>query len=145
MPFPVFPLFHITGSVEVRYLYGEITTALGSNVTAAHFRLNDQTATDVVITAAAGTTLSSAPAGSLILANVLAATALTLKTAAVGAMLQPAVVNTSIFSPSVFTQKTGGITTDIEFVYTTNNTSLGVIKFYAKWIPLTENGNLEAV
>ena len=41
------PVFHVTGSVEVRGLWGIVTTALG-NHTAAAFRLNDQGAQTVI-------------------------------------------------------------------------------------------------
>jgi len=139
------PIFDVTGTVELLKLWGIVTVVLGASHTAAHWRINDHTSTAVVITKATGTDLSSAPVGSLILANVLAATALTLKSSAAGAMLQPAVVNSQIWSPSVLTQKTGGIVTHIEYVYSTTDTpTSGSIQFFAGYLPLSEDGKLAA-
>ena len=59
------PLFRITGSIYVKRLYGVVTTVLGPNHTAAHWRLEDGTNTPAV-TLATGTTLSSANVGSII-------------------------------------------------------------------------------
>jgi hypothetical protein len=137
------PIFSLTGTVDVLALYGIVTTVLGSNNTAAFFRLNDQTA-QVSITLATGTTLSSAPVGSLILRNALAATALVLKSSAAGAIVEP---NTAAapdpFVPFMITQKTGSITTNIEFDYTTTNTpTTGVIQFFAKYLPVSSGSGL---
>lgn len=138
----VIPLFSVTGVVELLKLWGVVTTAF-ENHTAAHWRVNDQTAADQVITKATGTDLSDISAGALIIANVLAATALTYKTADAGSLLQPAVVNSQIWSPSVIVQKTGSIETDIEYVYTTTDSpTSGVMQFFAGYLPLSEGGKL---
>jgi hypothetical protein len=140
------PIFSITGAVEVRALYGVVTTALGANHTAAHWRLNDQTATDVVLTAAAGTTLNGASVGAMVLKVGKAAAALTYKTADAATILEPTTLETMVFSPFILSQKTGGIETDIEYVYTTDDDSTsGAIKFYIRWLPLSSDGAITAL
>ena len=140
------PLFHIVGAVEIRGLWGVVTTALGANHTAAHWRINDQTATNVVITAAAGTTLNSAGVGSLIVKKGVLSTALTLISNAAGAISEPTTLETTYFSPFVAVQKVGNITTDIEYVYTTTTQpTTGAIKFNVRWLPLTSSANVVAI
>ncbi len=139
----VVPIFHITGTVNVLALYGVITTAIGSNCTAAAWRLNDQTA-QVDITAVGGTTLSSKTVGSTIVKNGLAAAALVLLDAAAGRVSEPTTLETTYFSPFVALQKTAGVTTDIEFVYTTNNTSAGAITFYVQYLPIGQGSKITA-
>jgi len=130
-------IFNLTGSIQVLALYGVVTTVLSSNITAAHYRLNDQTA-QPVISAAAGTTLSSAAVGSVIMRKALAATALTFIDSAAARITESSAVNLGFSSPFVLTQKTGGIQTDIEFRYTTTNTpATGVIQFILKWLPIS--------
>lgn len=128
------PLFKVTGNVRVTKLYAIVTTALGSNVTAAYWRTNDQTA-QIAITVATGTTLSAAPAGSLLARVGLVGTALTLKSAAAGAVLDAIGAATAEpFMPFVVTQKTGNVETDIEFTYTTTNTpTSGVLQHYIEY------------
>lgn len=139
-------LFAVTGAVEVFELWGTVETALSSNITAAHWRLNDQTA-QVAISAAAGTTLSSAPAGSVITRRSLVSVALVLASAAAGAISDPvAATAPSYFMPFVAVQKTGEIATNVEFRYTTTNTpASGVIRFGARWFPLSEGSSLVAL
>lgn len=137
------PLFRITGSVEVRGLWGVVTTDLGSNITAAYWRLNDQTAQSD-ITLATGTTLSSAAAGSIIVKKGLAAAALTLLTSAQERVSEPTTLETLYFSPFVVVKKSSA-NTDIEFVYTTTNTpTSGAIQFFLRWIPLSADANVVA-
>ena len=138
------PIFKVTGSVEVLSLYGIVTTEIGSNHTAAHWRLNDQTATNVVISAAAGTTISSLPAGSLLVRIGLVASALSVVTAAAANIIDPiGATAPSFFMPFTITQKTGSIETDIEYVYSTNNTSLGAMTFYIGYVPLTPDASVQ--
>jgi hypothetical protein len=138
------PIFRIIGAVDVVALWGVVTTALGSNNTAAYWRLNDQTA-QVNITVSTGTTLSSAPAGSIIVKKDLAANALVLKSSAAGAISEPTTLETSFFSPFVLVKKSSA-NTDIEFVYTTNQTpTSGVIQFFVEWRPLSEGASINAV
>lgn len=129
------PVFHVTGSVLVLSLWGNVTTLLGNN-TAAYWRLNDQTAQSD-ITLSTGTTLSAAPVGSIIVKKGVAATALTLLSASQERVSEPTTLETLYFSPFVAVQKTAGVTTDIEFTYTTSDTpTTGVINFYVQYIPL---------
>lgn len=140
------PIFRLTGSVEVRALYGMVTTTLGSNHTAAYWRLNDQTAQSA-ISLATGTALSNATVGSVITRRSLVSVALVFVSAAAGAVSDPvAATAPSYFMPFTVTQKTGAVQTDIEYVYTTTNTpTTGAITFYCRYIPLSEDAELVAV
>lgn len=132
--------FTLTGSVQM-VLWGEVTTVLSSNVTAAHLRLNDQTAT-VDLALNTGVTLSSAPVGSIIYRNGLVAAALVLKSNAAGAFLDAGTAGNGVLTPFAITKKTGAVTT-IDFRYTTTNApSSGVITWHALWSPLTADGAL---
>lgn len=140
------PIFTVTGTVQILALYGVVTTALGSNVTAAHWRTNDGTA-QVVISASAGTTLSSFTVGSTLLRRSLVSVALVGTNASAAAVVDPvAATAPGMFMPFIVVQKTAGVTTNIEFVYTTTNTpTSGAITFFIGWVPLSEDGNLTAV
>jgi hypothetical protein len=140
------PLFRVTGSVKVIALYGVVTTALGSNVTACYWRLNDQTA-QVNISLNTGFTLSSAAIGSTIVRHSIATVALTGSTNGTGKVFDPvAATAPDTFMPFIAVQKTGAVQTDIEFVYTTTNTpTSGAITFYAMYAPLTASSTLVAV
>jgi hypothetical protein len=135
-------LFTVTGSVMVNALYGVVTTALGSNHTAASFRINDQTA-QVYLTAVAGTTLSSIAAGSMIIKDKLVAVAVTKIDNAAGAVNESATAGIPIFSPVIITKKLAALT-QIEYRYITNNTSLGAMTFYCGFIPLSSDGDVSA-
>lgn len=136
-------LFTLTGSIMLTRLWGEVTTDLGSNHTAASFRLNDQGA-QIYLTAVGGTTLSSIKAGSLIVKDGLVAAAVTKIDNVVGAILEPAVVNQPSFTPVILTKKTAAVT-QIEYRYITNNTSLGAMRFRATYYPLSDDGALTPV
>jgi hypothetical protein len=141
----VYPIFSITGVVLVNALWGVVTTALAANHRVGAFRLNDQTAqTD--ITNATGPTMDAAPAGSMIVANVLAATAAVFASSAAGAIIQPAIAGTLPFSTTFLVQKTGSIETDIEYRFTSStNPTTGAMKFYCGFIPITDDGNVTPV
>lgn len=133
------PLFRITGSVEIKKLYGVVTTIVGANHTAAYFRLNDQTAQSD-ITLSTGTTISSAAVGSILVKKGLAAAALTLLTAAQERVSEPTTLETDYFSPFVVVAKPTA-NTDIEYLYTTTTEpTSGVIQFFLVWVPLSYNG-----
>lgn len=136
-------IFGVTGEVDLIGLWGVVTTTLGANQTAAGFRLNDQSA-QVDITLATGTTISAAPAGSMIARTALAATAMTYKSAAAGAVMEPnAATTTDTLLPIVLIQKTGSVATNVEFSYTTTDTpTSGVVKFFARYIPLSDGAAL---
>lgn len=130
--------FTITGSIRVLQLYAVVSTVLSANITAAHWRLNDQTAT-IDISLAAGTTLSAAPVGSLIMRTGLAAAALTLKSNAAGAFQDAAAAGDDVFTPFVIVKKTGAVTT-IDFRYsTTDAPSSGVLTHVLVWQPLSSD------
>lgn len=138
-------LFRITGSIEVRGLWGVVTTVFSNNITAAHFRLNDQTA-QPAISLATGTTLSSAAVGSVISRGRLAATALTFIDSSAARVTEASAVNLQYYSPFIITQKTGGVQTDIEFRYTTTNTpATGAAQFFLRWLPLSTDANVVVV
>lgn len=134
-------LYTVVGQIEVRAIYGVVTTVLGSNVTAAYWRLNDSSAQSD-ITLNTGTTLSSAPVGSIMVKKGLATAAMTLLTSAQERVSEPTTLETTYFSPFVAVAK-NGVTTNIEFVYTTNQTpTSGVIDFYMRWLPLSVDANV---
>lgn len=136
-------LFRITGTVNFRALFGEVTTVLGSNVTAAYYQINDQTASPD-ITLASGTALSSAAVGSILARTSVAGVAITLANSSAGRVTDPvAATAPDVFMPFIVTQKTGGVNTDIEFLYTTTNTpTSGVIKHTVMWEPISDDGNV---
>ena len=140
------PLFRITGSVHISQLYSVITTALGSNVTATHWRINDPTA-QVAISLATGTTLSSLPAGTMLTRHSLVSVALKADTAAAAKVIDPvAATAPAVCMPFEIVQKTGGVQTDIEFVYTTTNTpTSGVIQHFVEWQPMSEGASLSVI
>lgn len=138
------PLYTITGTCEIRAIWGVVTTALGSNITAAYWRLNDASAQSD-ITLATGTTLSAAPAGTLIVKKGLAAAALTSLTSAQERVSEPTTLETTYFSPFVAVAK-DAVTTNIEFVYSTTNTpTSGAINFFVRWLPLGVDSNITAI
>ena len=139
-------LFKVTGSVQVLALWGVVTTELSSNITATHWRLDDQTA-QVAISLATGTTLSSFTVGSSIVRRSLVSVALVGTNANAGAVIDPvAATAPGFFMPFVVTQKTANVLTTIDFRYTTNNTpATGAIDFYVGWVPLTPGSKIESV
>lgn len=138
------PLFRITGVVNVTQLYAVVTTALGSNVTAAYYRLNDQTA-QVDITLATGSTLSSFEAGSLINKKALSGSAVSVRRANAGVVNEGATAGVDVLSPFMVVEKPTA-NTDIEFVYTTTNTpTSGVIQHFVEWQPLSEGSFLSVI
>ena len=136
-------LFSVTGTINIRALYGEVTTVLGANNTAAYYQIDDQTATPD-ITLASGTTLSAAAVGSIIARTSVAGVAVTLANSSAGRVTDPvAATAPDVFMPFFVTQKTGSILTTINFVYTTTETpTSGVIRHNVKWEPVSNDGNL---
>lgn len=135
------PIFTVTGMIEVRGLWGVVTTVLGSNQTAAYFRLNDATAQSD-ITLSTGTTVSSAAVGSILVKKGLAAAAVTLLTSAQERVSEPTTLETPFFSPFVLVAK-NAVTTNIEYVYTTTQTpTTGAIQFFLRWLPLSVDANV---
>lgn len=137
------PLFRITGAVKITELYSVVTTIIGSNATAAHYRVNDQTTT-TAITLATGSTIQNYTPGSIFARTGTVSTALQVKISSQGNVLDPfAATVPDFFMPFVVIQKTGSVQTDIEFVYTTTNTpTSGVIQHFVEWQPLSEGSTL---
>lgn len=135
-------LFSITGIVEVLRMWGVVTTVLGSNVTAAAYRLNDSTAQSD-ITLNTGSTLSSFSAGSGFYKRGLSTTALTVISASQERVNDPSAANASEYTSVILTQKTGSVTTNIEFVYATTNTpTSGAIQHFIEWRPLSAGATI---
>lgn len=135
------PIFTVKGSIEVLGLWGVVTTVLGANNTAAYWRVNDGTNTPA-ITLATGTALSAANAGSIIAKKGLAAAALTLIKSDQARVSEPTTLETTFFSPFTITALPTA-TTNVEFVYTTTDTpTSGVIQFFLRWIPLSNDGQV---
>lgn len=138
------PLFTVAGSIEVLGIWGVVRTVLGANNTAAYFRGNDGTNTPA-ITLSTGTTLSAANVGSIIAKKGLAATAVTLIKSDQFRISEPTTLETTLFSPFELTGLNTG-TSNIEFVYSTTDTpTSGVIEFFMRWIPLTEDAQVTAL
>ena len=141
----VTPVFSITGVVEILKIWGIVTTTFGANHANAHLRINDQTATDVLISKATTLDLSGISAGAAIIKNGLAAVVLVYKSADAATALEPAVADEKNWTPVIIVQKTGGIQTDIEYVYTTtDDPTSGSIQFFAGWLPLSIDGRLSS-
>ena len=125
----------LTKSVRVLSIVGRVTTALSANITAAHLRLNDATNTPA-ITLATGTTLSAAPAGTILSKTGLVTAAIVQNTSAQARVIEHA---TSGMLPDVgcdLVAKDGAATT-IEFRYTTTDApSSGVIAWDIFYYPI---------
>jgi hypothetical protein len=135
------PLFRVVGSIYVRRIYGIVTTVLGSNHTAAHWRMEDGTNTPA-ITLATGTTLSSANVGSKIAKQGLAAAALILAQADQVRVNEHATSGMDPECPFDIIQKNGA-NSDVNYRYTTTNTpTSGVIQFFMDWEPLSADASV---
>ena len=134
-------LWTLTGAVIVHRLYYVVTTVIGVNHTAAYFRLNDGTNTPA-ITASGGTTISAATVGSIVMANRLAATAVTLANGSEARVNRANGANDLNFQDMVLTAKNGATTT-LEYRYSTTDTpTTGAVTFFCVWSPLSSDGNL---
>lgn len=138
------PIFTVSGSVLVLAMWGNITTALGANNTAAYWRLNDGT-NQSDITLSTGTTISAATKGAIIVKKGLAAAALAFINGDQERVSEPTTLETTYFSPIELNAKNGA-TTNIEFTYTTTDTpTSGVINFYVQYIPLGQSSKIQTV
>jgi hypothetical protein len=77
----------------------------------------------------------------------LVSVALKADSAAAAKVIDPvAATAPAIHMPFEVVQKTGGINTDIEFVYTTTNTpTSGALIHYVEWQPLSDGATLVAL
>ena len=129
-------IWRILGTIEVRGIWGVVTTVIGVNHTAASFRLNDQTA-QIYITAIGGVALSGLAAGTVIVKTGLAAAAITKMDNVAGAITEPTTLETMVHSPFLFTKKTAA-NTDIEYHFaTTDNPTTGVMQFFLRYVPIS--------
>ena len=139
------PIFTITGVVEVLKLGGVVTTVLGANQTDCHWRINDQTATDQIITKATTLTLNDAPVGSYIAKTGIITAVANYESSAAANFYEPTGAQTNLFTPFIVGQKTGNISTQIEWVYTTtDDPTSGAIQFRIGWLPLSDGATIEA-
>lgn len=139
------PIFNITGAIELLKIWGVVLVAFGASHTDAHLRINDQSNTDQVLSKTTTLDLGSISIGASIIKNGLAAAVLKYVTSDVGSLLEPAVADEKSFSPAIIQQITAGVQTDIEYVYTTAGAeTTGSMQFFAGWLPLSENGRLQA-
>lgn len=139
------PIFGIMGIIEVRGLWGVVTTTLGANHTASAFRINDQTA-QIYLTAVGGVDISGYEVGSLISKVGLVAAALTAKRANAGFVLEPTTLETTTFSPIIIGDKTALTTQTIEYHYaTTDNPTSGAIQFFMRWLPLSTDATVTSL
>lgn len=134
-------IYTVTGSVLVHAIWGEVTTVLSSNQTAAFLRTDDQTA-QIDVTLATGVTISSLAVGSLLLRTGQVDVALIAKSVAAGFFVDGGGDWLDLFTPFAVGKKTAAVTT-IDLRYTTTNTpSTGVTRWHALWSPLSSDGNL---
>lgn len=139
------PIFVFTGVIEVRGLWGVVTTTLGANHTASAFRINDQTA-QVYLSVSTGVDISGATAGSMISKVGLVAAALTYKSAAVGYILEPTTLETIAFSPIIIGDKTTLTNNTIEYHYaTTDAPTSGAMTFFLRWLPLSTDATVTSL
>lgn len=138
------PIFTVTGAIEVRGIWGVVTTVLGANHTASAFRFDDGSAQSN-ITLNTGTDISAANVGSVIYKKGLAAAAVTLLKSDQGRVSEPTTLETLYYSPFVLVAK-DGVTTNIEYVYATTDTpTSGAMQFFIRWIPVSADGNVTAL
>lgn len=137
----VVPIFRVTGVVRVIQFWGIVTTAIGTNHTTGFIRLNDGTATAVLSASGGGKiTLSNYAVGSIFEKTDLANASLTGINASATGFLEPSGgAGQQISSPFDLVAKTTG-TTNLEYVYTTTNSSGGAVEFFVIYQPFTVSG-----
>ena len=139
----VVPLFTLTGTVEV-VLWGEVTTNIAANHTAASWSLVETAGATIYLTAVGGTTLSSLKIGSMIVKKDLVAAALTKIDNVAGAISEPTTLETKLLSPIILTKKTAAVTT-VSYNYTSTGVpTTGAMRFYVAYYPLSSDGRLVA-
>ena len=137
-------LFRVTGCVKIKKLWGIVTTVLGSNHTAAHWRLEDGTNTPE-ITLATGTTLSSFVAGSQIQKKGLAGAAIVANQADQVRISEHATSGMDSDTPFDVVQK-AATNSDIVYRYTTTNApTTGAIQFFCEWEPKSAGANVVGI
>lgn len=131
-------IFKFTGSVEC-VIFGICTEATSAAVlSTSSWDAYDGTNT-VVITAAAGTDLSGAVAGSAIVKKAAAATALSLSNASQVRIQEGASLSEGALYPFVLTAK-AGVTNYIRFNFTGNGATDTDMEFHVIYKPLSKDG-----
>lgn len=134
-------IFKITGSVEIRHIFGNVTIILSADVDNIYLALYDGTNT-VEITDSGGTDTDSADVGSFFVKTERAATAITLMKSDQCRIEENTNANRPRL-PFIVNQKKD-TDTFIQIIYSGVATS-GVIHWHCKWFPLSENGFVEAI
>ncbi len=133
-------VFTLTGSVLIHAMWAEVATLIGVNHTAGFLRLDDASA-QVNITAS-GVTISAFQAGSIVVKEGLAATALTGLRSDQIRLSEPAAAGDPALQAFIVTADAAA-TSNIEYRYTTSDTpTSGVLRWHAIWEPLSDDGNL---
>lgn len=135
-------IFQLTGSVLIRKIYGMIDTKTTlANMTAAHFALYDSSTT-VVLTAATGTTMSTALPGAIVAKVAAAATAASVNLTAAGGLLEG--TTDDCFFSFIVSQKNSA-NTYLRFNYTTTDNPVNIVMtFYVEYESIN-GGKLEIV
>lgn len=133
-------LFKVTGAVEIDYIYGDVDVVLSADVDDIYLDLWDGT-NSKEITDSSGTDTDSAPVGSLFIKTEKASSAITLLKADQCRVEE----NTSFQRPRIpfIANQKADTDTYIRVVYSGVATS-GAIHWHCRWIPLTEDGFVEA-
>jgi hypothetical protein len=139
------PIFGFTGVLEIRGLWGVVTTTLGANHTASSWRINDQTA-QVYLTAVGGASIGGYTPGSMIYKGGLVATALTAKSAAAGYITEPAATQMINLTPVIIGDKTTLTNNTIEYHYATTDTpTSGAMTFFLRWLPMSNDASVTSL
>ena len=139
------PIFRISGMVNVKAIWGVVTTAIGSNHTGAYLRLNDQTSPKNITLNTGGATLSSLGVGSIVMKNDLATAVAQVHSSAAGVVDEPVYPGSTTDSEFHLVAKATA-NTDIEYVYTTtNNPTTGAIQFFIEYFPRSIGASVSAL
>lgn len=137
-------LFQVTGTIMVKRLLSEVTSAFGTNHTGVQFTVYDQSTRSGITAAAGAHSANSAPVGTTIIPGM-NPTVVAMVLTSGGALVSANDNYESIF-PEMFVQAKHGATTVIEYTYTTTNTpTTGTIESYMVWVPLTNGATVTAV
>lgn len=137
-------LFTLTGAVYLKAIWGEVTTAIGTNHTGGKLVIVSDSLSDDLTTS--GVTLSSTggTAGTIIVKRGLIASTLLRLSSNAGNFDEAATAGVDIFSPLFLVEDFGStLPTTVGYNYATTNTpGSGVIEWHALWRPLSSDGNL---
>jgi len=138
-------IFKVTGTVLIHSIYGIVETALTGSNTVCYLDIYSANGEEV-ITKATGVTLGTAVVGSFVGRIDDDGTALAFHDATGSAgMIDAVAANNQSFR--LIEDRTGGthVDTYIRFIHTTAAASTGLIDWYVKWSPISDDGFLAAV